>query len=183
MSHLVALKCPTCGAKLNIAGDSKQFSCDHCGNAYILEHKARDLKPAEREQVNPAYTCSQQLQQWLRVGQYEILVHTIQDENVDGQRLFYADVVYRNNSEETLSCRRGQWVLFDKDGYTYDPAMLTAFYEKRGRPALGGERFIVKGMLARGWVAFTIPPTAVLDRLQFLTGHLTTRTAEFLLNR
>ncbi len=33
----------------------------------------------------------------------------------------------------------------------------------------------------RGWVAFEIPSTAIIERVQFLTGHPTTKMAEFLL--
>lgn len=63
------------------------------------------------------------------------------------------------------------------------PPLTAPYYEARGRPALGGERFATSGMRVRGWVAFKIPDGIVLARLQFLTGHLETRTAEFTLNR
>jgi hypothetical protein len=104
----------------------------------------------------------------------------VQEEKVNEKRVIYLNVEYRNNGSETLSCRRSQWILFDAEGYTYDSATATVYYEGHSRPALGGERFISPGMKVRGWVAFEIPPTAIIERVQFLTGHLTTKTAEFL---
>ena len=34
MPKLFALRCPTCGANLQIAGDKNQFSCEHRGAVY-----------------------------------------------------------------------------------------------------------------------------------------------------
>jgi len=166
---------------LKIAGDRKQFPCDHCGNIYLLERNLQDLALADREQLLPLTTYTHQLQQWLKVGAYEIFLHNVQEEKVNEKRVIYLNVEYRNSGSETLSCRRTQWILFDTEGYTYDSVTTAVFYEGHSRPALSGERFISPGMKVRGWVAFEIPPTAMIERVQFLTGHLTTKTAEFLL--
>jgi hypothetical protein len=181
MSKWIALRCPTCGANLNVAGDLNRFTCDHCGTSYLLEQKAQEIKQAERELLSPIATYTQNLQQWLKVGNYEIYLHSITDEKVGQDRIIYANVEYRNNINETLSCRPSQWVLFDTDGYTYDTLGMTALFEDRGRAPLRGERFINPGMRVRGWLAFKVPASSVLERLQFLTGHLTTRTVEFIL--
>jgi hypothetical protein len=99
------------------------------------------------------------------------------------QRLFFADVAYRNPSAETLSCRRSQWVLYDKEGYSYDAEGNNNLFTPKERAPLGGERFITPGTRVRGWVAFIIPKSAQIERLQFLTGHLSTKIAEFLLGK
>jgi hypothetical protein len=183
MLKLIPLRCPTCGAKLQVAAEANQFSCNHCGNAYLLERKVQAITPQEREQLSPLTTYTHQFQQWLKVGSHEILVHQIFEETIDKQRYLFANVEYRNNSSDTLSCRRSQWILFDADGYTYDTEGNSDFFQKLERPALGGERFINPGLRVRGWIAFKIPAAAVIERLQFLTGYLSTKTAEFLLNQ
>ncbi len=181
MTNLIALQCPTCGAGLQVDEDSNKCSCAHCGNAYLLEQKAREIADAERERLLPLVTYTQQLQQWLKVGEHEIFVHAILDERGELERLVYVNVEYRNNSAETLSCRRNQWVLFDAEAYPYDTISNTTMLEQAGRPPIGGERFVTPGGRVRGWVVFKFPESAVVEKLQFLTGFLKTKTAEFLL--
>ena len=77
MSKLIALQCPTCGARLQIAGDKNQFTCSHCDNAYLLEHKLQEIAAAEREKLQPLATYTPHLRQWLKVGPFEIFVHTL----------------------------------------------------------------------------------------------------------
>jgi hypothetical protein len=181
MPGLVALQCPTCGARLQIAADQNRFTCGHCGNTYLLEHKLQEMAAAERERLLPLATYTPHLRQWLKVGPYEIFVHAIFEEPVDSRRVVYAEVEYRNSGLEQLSCRSSQWVLYDSEGYTYDTQSESALFAAQERPRLAGERFLTAGMKVRGWVAFVIRKPAVVERLQFLTGHLTTKTAEFLL--
>jgi len=181
MTPLISLQCPTCGAGLQVDEDTNKCACAHCGNAYLLEQKASEIAPAERGRILPLATYTNQLQQWLRVGDYEIFVHAVFDEKLDDERLVFVNVEYCNNSTEILSCRRNQWVLFDAESYPYDTISNNALLEQSGRPPIGGERFIAPGGQLRGWVAFKFPPEAILVKLQFLTGFLKTKTAEFLL--
>lgn len=183
MSKWIKLQCPTCGGNLQIAGDTVRFTCDHCGIAYLLERKADEIIHTGHEQLAALTTYTHRLQQWLKVGKHEIFVHEILEEQVQKERMIFVNVEYRNNSQEMLSCRRNQWVLFDTEGYTYDTLSNSTPLETTGHPPLGGERFINPGMRVRGWVAFKLPPSATLERLQFLSGFLGTKTAEFLLER
>jgi tRNA(Ile2) C34 agmatinyltransferase TiaS len=64
VAELIQLKCPNCGANLKIAGDRKQFPCDHCGNTYLLERNLQDLALVDREQLLPLTTYTHQLHQW-----------------------------------------------------------------------------------------------------------------------
>lgn len=179
---LFSLRCPTCGAKLDIAGKANEFTCQYCGNSYLLPQSVQNTPLADREHLDPLAVYTHRLQQWLKVGKYEICIHFISEEYFEDQRLLYANVEYRNSDTETLSCRRNQWILFDAEGYSYEAASKPALLEKRGRPALS-ERFVSRGMRVRGWIVFEIPPKIVLQRLQFLTGYLVTKTAEFLLHK
>jgi hypothetical protein len=181
MPGLVALQCPTCGARLQIAGDQNRFTCSHCDNAYLLERTLQEIAAAERDKLLPLATYTPHLRQWLKVGRYEIFVHAVFEEQRELRRVVYAEVEYRNTGLEQLSCRRSQWVLFDSDGYSYDPKSESALFGGHDRPPLADERFMTSGMKVRGWIAFVIRTPARLERLQFLTGHLTTKTAEFLL--
>jgi len=181
MSKLFALRCPTCGANLQIAGDKNQFRCEHCGTAYLLEQMVKEIAAPQRDHLSPLTTYTHNLQQWLKVGKYEIFVHAVFEEKVESRRVVWADVAYRNNGTEQLSCRYSQWILFDSDGYTYDATSDSSLFKEKDRPPLGGERFITPGMRVRGWVAFVVRPQITVERLQFITGHLSTKIAEFLL--
>lgn len=181
MPTWIALRCPTCGANLRVTGADDRFACEHCGNNYLLERKAAEIQPADRDHLLPLTTYTRRFQQWLKAGQYEIFVDALSEEAVQAQRLIFVNVAYRNNGSETLSCRRNQWVLYDADGYTYDALGEPRLFEAQERVALNGERFISPGMHLRGWIAFKIPSAAALERLQFLTGFLGTKTIEFML--
>lgn len=39
MADVVALKCPSCGAKLEVFNDMHTFACGHCGNAVIAKRR------------------------------------------------------------------------------------------------------------------------------------------------
>lgn len=181
MTKWITLSCPTCAANLQVDGESNQFSCKHCGNNYLLKNKAQDTPPTEREQPRPLTTYTRHLNQWLRVGDYEICVHDVFEEPVQDERVIYVNVAYRNTSNKNLSCRRAQWVIFDVDGYTYDPESRNTLLEPFGRPPLSGERVIAIGMRVRGWLAYKIPKGCTIERLQFLTGYVSSKITEFLL--
>jgi tripartite-type tricarboxylate transporter receptor subunit TctC len=66
-------------------------------------------------------TYTQKSEQWLHVADYEVVLHSLIEEKVDERRILFVDVAYRNTVQGPLTCRHDQWVLFDRDGYTYDP--------------------------------------------------------------
>jgi hypothetical protein len=168
---------------LNVNSDSNSFACEHCGNHYLMDGKIRSLKAAELRDLSPLATYTSQLRQWLKVGNYDICLHEVNETNSAGVHKFSINVEYRNSGKETLSCRRNQWILFDADGYAYDGDYSSDLYEDLPGQPLGGDRMAMPGMHVRGWVAFKLPQAAVVDRLQFLTGYLVTKTAEFTLRQ
>lgn len=173
MPSLMSLRCPTCGAQLQVAAELNGFGCKHCGNRYLLGQTVGELNPAEREQVRPNVTYTHKSEQWLHVGEYEVRLHRIVEEKVDERRVLYVDVAYRNNSTDSLTCRHDQWVLFDREGYTYDPIrdfddpQLYGAFDRRYH---GLSRIITPGMKLRGWLAYVIPASAFIDYLQFSGG-------------
>lgn len=118
--------------------------------------------------------------EWITVGEYDICVHQVV-EQIDGlQRIIYAEVEYRNQSgQENLSCRRNQWHLYARDGYSYEaesPAGARYLYAEK--PYFGGDRFLNPGMNVRGWLAFKLPQEAQAVVLQFMTAFIGTKTAD-----
>ncbi|NJN94917.1 MAG: DUF4352 domain-containing protein [Anaerolineales bacterium] len=179
--NFIALQCPTCGAGLQVAGEKNQFACDHCGNRYLLDRKLEDLAEPEREQIRPDVTYTQHIQQWLRVGEYEVFLHSVGLETVRKERVLYIEVAYRNASSAALTCRHDQWVVFDREGYTYEPVKDYDFrelYEGSAKRYLGLSRVITPGMRLRGWLGFVLPAPAVIEYLQF-SGGIPARTVEF----
>lgn len=179
-SPFIGLQCPTCGAGLQVAGEKNQFTCLHCGNRYLLDRKLQDLTEPEREHLKPNVTYTQHIQQWLRVGEYEVFLHSIAEETVQKQRVLYIEVAYRNPSGHDLTCRHDQWVVFDRDGYTYEPTKdydFRALYESNARRYVGLSRVITPGMKLRGWLGFVLPGTAKVAYLQF-SGGIPAKTVE-----
>jgi len=43
---------------------------------------------------------------------------------------------------------------------------------------LGGERYLSQNMHVRGWLIFVVPEEATLDRIQFITGFLGTKSVD-----
>lgn len=170
----ITLKCPTCGAKLRFEKDTDLFTCEHCGNVHILE-PGGVAYPAQFKRSS---------REWMRIGDYNIFLHDVIDEVVDGKRHFYINVEYANpRSVNQLSCRSNQWLLFDDQNYSYETVYgYKSIYEDKGRPHLGGERFVNPNMAVRGWLAFSVPLNARLTRLQFFTGFLATRSVDILLD-
>lgn len=153
------------------------------------------------------------IQQWVRVGDYEIFVHDVVEEHIapklkwdqyespemvlpDGTylttlpdaedgRVMYVNVEYRNSTRDnTLSCRRNQWYLFDAEGYNYEAESTYSrdfvhLYENQNKRYLGGERLLNPQTRLRGWLAFKIPKEAVIERIQFITGFLGGKAADF----
>lgn len=143
--------------------------------------------------------------QWLKVGDYEVFVEDdVQQVLVanrmskqklppqkflpDGmvtetgqenlERVIYINVVYRNRTaKKVMSCRRNQWVLYDDNGYSYDPESADRYYDPQQFRYLGGDRAISPDTKLRGWLAFVVPFDAVLERVQFLDGFLGMKSA------
>lgn len=179
--NLFTLHCPTCGAQLQIAGAANRFACEHCGNHYLLDHKIEELDPEEREHIRPAATFTTRVGQWLQVADYKLHLHTISVEMVCEKRVLYADIEFRNESEHPFICRHDQWLVFDGDGYTYEPVKdfnAPHIYEQRGRRYLGLSRMLTPGMRLRGWLGYILPAEAVIQYLQF-AGGAPLKTVEF----
>jgi len=179
MTNLFSLQCPTCGATLQIAGENNRFICQHCHNSYLLDHKIEEMSAAEREDIRPTATYTKQTRQWIRVASYDVFLHAILEETIKKERVLYIDVEYRNQSSEPLTCRHDQWVVFDSNGYTYEPvkdfSMPELYTEKR---YLGMSRIITPGMKLRGWLAFVLPGPAAIEYVQF-SGGVPAKTVEF----
>ena len=120
---------------------------------------------------------------WMEVGDYDVMVHDMVTEDVvDGKYYVMLDVEYANNrSDEELSCRENQWILFDTDNYTYEVKTARYIYEDYGLTYMGSERFLTKGSHLRGWLAFELPQTAKINRIQFFNAFLGTKTGEILI--
>lgn len=183
MPNLISLCCPTCGAKLHISMDTTQFACDHCGNSYLLEQKAGKTNDAERGKIFPRTTFTHNVQQWIKAGEYEVRLLEAFVEKVNPPYAFYANVEYRNSGSNMISCRKNQWVLYDAQGYTYDATSEIRYFDNKELISLGSERFIIPGMSVRGWLAFPVASSVNLERLQFFSSFLQTKTIEFMLNK
>ncbi len=181
MSNLFTLQCPTCGAGLQVAGEENKFVCQHCNNHYLLDRKIEEMDAAEREHIQPASTYTNQTKQWIRVAGYEVFLHVISEETIKKERVLYIEVEYKNATSTPLLCRHDQWIVFDKDGYTYEPVKdfsSPELYEKNGKRYLGMSRTITHNMRLRGWLAFVLPSSATIEYLQF-SGGTPTKTVEF----
>ncbi len=178
--RFIALQCPTCGAGLQVAAENNGFACDHCGNRYLLDRKLEDLPRPEQEHIKPDVTYTHHIQQWLRVGELEVFLHQVGVEMVEKKRVLYIEVSYRSAAPGAVTCRHDQWVLFDREGYTYEPVKdydFRTLYEDGVRPYLGLSRVLTPGRMLRGWLGFVVPPTAVLEYIQF-SGGIPAKTVE-----
>lgn len=101
--------------------------------------------------------------EWIQVKDYQICVHRVIEQeyvfNAKTRRVIYIEVEYRNQTRlENMSCRRNQWYLFCKDGYSFEPiSELEGAIYYRDRPYFGGERIINPGKHVRGWFALQCP--------------------------
>lgn len=180
-SSFINLQCPTCGAGLQVAGAQNHFTCNHCGNRYLLDRKLEDFDVGEREQLTPSVTYTQHIQQWLRIAEYELFLHSISIETFKEMQVLYIDVAYRNRSTTAITCRHDQWIVFDREGYTYEPVKDYNFpelYEGKAKRYIGLSRIITPGMRLRGWLGFLIPTSTTIEYLQF-SGGVPVKTVEF----
>lgn len=181
MASFIKLQCPTCGAQLKLADELSQFNCAFCGNKFLTDRKLADLRPDEREHFLPTITYTQRMKQWLRVAEYEVILHTVVEAAVEKQRVLFADVAFRNSTTGPLQCRHDQWIVFDLDGYTYEALRdfdSPPIYREQDKRYLGMSRVITPKMQLRGWLGYIIPAAAQLNCLQ-VSGGTPTRTVEF----
>ncbi len=130
------------------------------GNYTICVHEAIDRRIPKGGRSSAAHPTMQ-----LPDG---TLVHVSED--IETERVIYINVEYRNNSDESsLSCRRNQWYLYDAEGYSYEATSGRDYlYDQQGMRYLGGERFI----------NFQVPDEAQIERVQFITAFLGTKSAD-----
>ena len=144
----------------------------------LISCSTKEDKPSQSSQ-----NSSHSIQEWIQVGDYDVFVHEIVEEQevVDGKRLAYIEVEYANNrSEEELSCRRNQWYLYDEQGYSYEAETSRDIYDKKDLQYLGGDRFVNPNMKLRGWLLFQVPEDATIKNIQFITGFIGTETADII---
>ena len=108
-------------------------------------------------------------------------IHSLAVETVKKDRVLYIDVAYRNGSSTAITCWHDQWLVFDREGYTYEPVKEYNFpdlYEGNAKRYLGLSRIITSGMRLRGWLGFLIPASTTIEYLQFSAG-IPAKTVEF----
>lgn len=179
MTNLLSLQCPACGAPLQTTVEKNRLACQHCGNQYLFDRTLEEVAAAKGG-IQPTVTYTQHLQQWLRVADYEVFVHSLSQATITKERVLYIEIAYRNPATYPLTCRHDQWVIFDTNGYTYEPLRdfdKPEIYKSQQKPYVGLSRVITPGMNLRGWLGFLIPETATLVYLQF-SGGSPTRTVE-----
>jgi hypothetical protein len=148
-----------------------------CG-AVLISCSSKEKQPSQSSTHSP--------QEWVQVGDYDIFVHEIIEEQdvVDGKQLVYIEVEYANNrSAEELSCRRNQWYLYDDQGYSYEAESSGDIYEEKDLQYLGGDRFLNQNMKLRGWLVFKVPENAAIKNIQFVTAFIGTETADIMLDK
>jgi len=176
MSELFSLICPTCGAGLDITGDDNQFRCEHCGNRYLIDHKVRELDDTARKKLRPLITYAQTTGQWLRVAEYDVLLHQI----MKTDDAFYIEVEYENKTADPIKYRHDQWIIFDDQGHTFEAVKdfnQPDLYRDE-KIYLGMTRVLNPGMQLRGWLAFVLPASTEFEYLQFSAGW-PIKTVEF----
>ena len=160
------------------------------GLAAVVVHKLRSAVERRRltrtlsNKPSAAKAKGHSTREWITVGEYSIYVHRVVEQlrrkGPARERVIYVEVEYENRTgQESLSCRRNQWHLYARDGYSYEaesPMMADDLYTEK--PYFGGERYINPGMNARGWLAFKAASDAEIVLLQFITAFLRTRTAD-----
>lgn len=157
------------------------------GNTLKKSRPARKRIKAEIEKnkVTAGQIKTQNLGEWVEVGEYDLIVHKITEQQrihrQKQERIIYIDIEYRNRTEdEELSCRRNQWYVYSEAGHKYEAESdMTASSLYHDKHYFGSESALKPGMNVRGWLAFVLPAGARIRVLQFMTAFLGTKTAEF----
>lgn len=180
MPALFSLSCPTCGASLQVSGESKKVACVHCGNHYLLDKPIAELNDAQRQMVSPSITYSNRAGQWLKVADVDVCLHSFSEETLEEEHVLCAEVEYVNQTESAMKVRHDQWIVFDKAGYTFE-ATMDYLHPKlyAGKIYIGRTRMLNPGMRLRGWLVFILPKDSMVECLQFSAGAAPIKTAEF----
>lgn len=180
MPELFSLTCPTCGASLQLAGETDQFHCEHCGTKYLLDHKVGEMNESARRHLLPVVTYTKSIGQWLRVGEYDVVLHGVAYEKQKGERIFYIHVEYENKTDSPVKYRHDQWIVFDTDGHTFEPVkdFTHPHLYTEDKIYLGMTRVLNPGMKLKGWLAFVLSEVSTFEYLQF-SGGVPIRSVEF----
>ncbi len=182
-------QCLICRSEIKAAAMKRRIRCENCESEYLLPQRAyRYAFAAMRNNFLPRATITKldTFGRWLRAGEYEICIYDVIQEQDGSKIVVSVDVGYQNRLiDETLDCRRNQWVLFDTEDYSYDTeyGKHDDYLTKKGRHSLGSQRFINPNSKLRGWVAFQIPNTSSPVKIQFFSGYLKTFTVDFFLDK
>lgn len=180
MTSLFSLTCPTCGSNLQVSGEKDQFHCEHCGNKYLLDHKVSEIDESARKHLAPLVTYTQTIGQWLRVAEYDVILHCVDHSVTKEGKVFHIEVEYRNKMDAPIKYRHDQWVVFDAEGHTFDPVkdFTHPHLYVEDRIYLGMTRVLNPGMKLKGWLAFVLPESSRFEYLQF-SGGTPVKTVEF----
>jgi predicted RNA-binding Zn-ribbon protein involved in translation (DUF1610 family) len=180
LAELFSLICPTCGASLQIAGEHDRFQCGHCGNQYLLEDKVREMDESERTHLAPVVTYTNSMGQWLHVAEYDLILHQVEHRKVNEEQVLYIEAEYENKTGGPIKYRHDQWVVFDTEGHTFEPAKDFTHAHLYGgdKIYLGMTRVLNPGMRLKGWLAFVLPSSIKVEYVQF-SGGAPIKTVEF----
>ena len=151
-------------------------------NQRVVTGKTIRLAPEDRKIV-AAETPRPGL--WWVYEDYSICVHELKDEHVYDSglsnpkyvRSIRFNVEYINTSTSELRYTSLQWLLYDREGYNYEPEIRLQFFgADAGRKLHEGQ--LAAERRVRGWIAFEVPETAELDYLQFRKHYGARKTVE-----
>lgn len=95
----------------------------------------------------------------------------------EGLEVFAVRVELVNASHEpSLNYRSNQWKLYDAEGFAFEPV-----WGPTNRQPRLSEGYLTPGTNVRGWITFHLPAGAVPGRVQFFTGYLSGKAADFAL--
>jgi len=180
MPTLFSLICPTCGASLQIDGETDLFSCGHCNNKYLLDHKVGKIDEIARQHLAPVVTYTRGIKQWLRVAEYDIMLLGVANDKEKGKKIFYIEIEYENKTAAPIKYRHDQWVVFDTEGHSFEPVkdFTHPHLYTEEKIYLGMTRVLNPGMKLKGWLAFVLPGESTIEYLQF-SGGTPVKTVEF----
>ncbi len=117
------------------------------------------------------------INEWFEQDGYRLKLVEIKEEGIAELKAVRIHVVYENHTDEPLNYVTLQWLVYDKEGYSYKSTITRTFY---------GDDFVRKlpegllspGKSVRGWVAFELPQNATPDYVQFRKNFMAKSVAE-----
>lgn len=94
----------------------------------------------------------------------------------EGTKLITFLIYLQNVSAKEQSYRTGQWKLYDKQGFVYEPVGSGSLRAKPDLP----EGFLMPQGEVRGWVTFQVPVSMVPHKIQFFQGYISGGAVDFL---